>query len=918
MAQYSINAVNRKVSYTGSAGVGPYAFAFEILDENDVAVYKNQTLLTLTTDYTVTINANGTGSVTLTSAATASDSIVILGARDIERTTDFVTAGDLRASSLNEQLDALTIMVQQVAEEVERSVKAPAFDPTGINMILPKKADRVNAFVAFDANGDVSAAVPSDDVTTLAEVATDIATLADIEDGTVATNTIQTVSGISSDVTTVAGISADVTIVAADQADIGTVATDLAGSDNIGTVAGSIANVDATGSNIASVNTVAGELGASQDVTVVAADLSGTDTIGIVAGSIADVNTVAGEIGVGQDVTVVAANIADVGTVATDIANVNTTATNIANVNTTASISADVTAVANIDTDVTTVSGISANVTTVATNDTDVTTVASNIADVNTVAGDINNVNQVSANIADVNNYADTYLGGKPSDPTTRNNGSPLQVGDLYFNTAANQIRAYDGTNWTVTAPATSASLVDYTANGAGAVTTTVKDKLNESVSVKDFGAVGDGVTDDKAAIQAALDAAVEVHFPEADYFISGHVKTNLNQIVYGNNATLVVNGDYLACQLSRDCHVMNLNARQDSGSTEGTGFLVSAGIDPFTGNDNGNVQAAQTQNIEAVGFEKGLHLLVNTETVRGIAYSNFHVRRLFNCKNNFYIEPIGNGIPFINANYFDCALVLNSSVITGGAVCKISGSGPVNAAVFRGGVYEKIDQLLTGNLNSSKVGISFDAYIENVGFEDLSNVSNEVFVQNRRNQHDISAEAFSGNRYFTTVDSGRSEKQAGDWSLLKTHTFDDGNRPGLSYSSDLGGNKRFKIHDDNFTIEESGEQYQHRVIGYSQTGGSNQIAIGSEDETDFCTIEIMASADRVDENPYYFKGVYASQRDETGAQLVELERTGFSLGDISLVGDGGLPEVFSVNIDGPANRFYRYKIFIKGKVNFA
>jgi hypothetical protein len=150
MTDYSINAITRKVSYSGSAGVGPYAFTFEIIDQGDVAVYKNATLLTLTTDYTVTINANGTGSVTLLVAATVNDTIVILGARDIERTTDFVTAGDLRAESLNEQLDSLVIFDQQIDERVDRSIRAPAYDPTGINMTLPSKAARANKVLQFD------------------------------------------------------------------------------------------------------------------------------------------------------------------------------------------------------------------------------------------------------------------------------------------------------------------------------------------------------------------------------------------------------------------------------------------------------------------------------------------------------------------------------------------------------------------------------------------------------------------------------------------------------------------------------------------------------------------------------------------------------------------------------------------------
>ncbi len=99
MSDYSITAVTRRVVYTGSAGVGPYAFSFPVLTQTDLAVYKNATKLTLTTDYTVSISGvNGTGSITLVSAATGSDRITIIGARTIERTTDFVTAGDLKAS----------------------------------------------------------------------------------------------------------------------------------------------------------------------------------------------------------------------------------------------------------------------------------------------------------------------------------------------------------------------------------------------------------------------------------------------------------------------------------------------------------------------------------------------------------------------------------------------------------------------------------------------------------------------------------------------------------------------------------------------------------------------------------------------------------------------------------------------------
>jgi hypothetical protein len=79
-----------------------------------------------------------------------------------------------------------------------------------------------------------------------------------------------------------------------------------------------------------------------------------------------------------------------------------------------------------------------------------------------------------------------------------------------------------DGSDWIGFEPA-----------GAGAVAMSVQDKLRETVSVKDFGAVGDGVTDDTAAIQAAADVGGTLYFPKGTYEIT-HVDLSSNTQLVG------------------------------------------------------------------------------------------------------------------------------------------------------------------------------------------------------------------------------------------------------------------------------------------------------------------------------------------------------------------------------------------------
>ena len=110
--------------------------------------------------------------------------------------------------------------------------------------------------------------------------------------------------------------------------------------------------------------------------------------------------------------------------------------------------------------------------------------------------------------------------------------------------------------NQTAIIGGTDAGLVSYNEGDTGAVDRTVKAKLQESVSVKDFGAVGDGVTDDTAAIQAAIDSGSQIIFPAGNYlsgpltqsanfqrfYADGHVNITKN----ANGVLLTSSGNYV------------------------------------------------------------------------------------------------------------------------------------------------------------------------------------------------------------------------------------------------------------------------------------------------------------------------------------------------------------------------------------
>jgi hypothetical protein len=130
-------------------------------------------------------------------------------------------------------------------------------------------------------------------------------------------------------------------------------------------------------------------------------------------------------------------------------------------------------------------------------------------------------------------------------------------------------------------APAGDAANVSYTPAGTGAVSTNVQTKLREMVSVKDFGAKGDGTTDDTAAIQAAINSGYSLVFPAGTYKCANLTQsTNFQRFYAAGNVTLQknANGPILTSSGS-DVEFNGIGFRGESSTPSFTGHnFVSSG----------------------------------------------------------------------------------------------------------------------------------------------------------------------------------------------------------------------------------------------------------------------------------------------------------------------------------------------------
>tara|TARA_R100000781_G_scaffold73051_1_gene45649 strand:- start:3445 stop:5256 length:1812 start_codon:yes stop_codon:yes gene_type:complete len=479
-----------------------FTFNFKIIEATDLKVIVRstsgtETEKTLNSHYIIpTVNQDSGGNVlfkfntgnsgdahySATDYRPANGEKVILRRTPVQdQDLNLVNNDPFNAELIETSLDKLTMQVQALQEEVDRSFRLSRTnlldkDGAQINNAFFQLSDdvatRKGKYLQFNSTtGVIEPSATSDDVTTLAAVTTDIALLADIQDGTSATNTLTVVSGISGNVTTCASISSDITSVAGISSNVTTVAgkaslitSDFATDMSLVT-SDFVTDMNLVTSDfITDMNLVTSDFVADMALVdstfvtkmgLVTSDFV-TDMSLVTADFVSDVNTLATS-DIVSDLNTLATSdiVSDLNTLATAdiVSDLNTLATTdiVSDLNqlATSDFVSDLNAIEAIKANVTTVAGVSSNVTTVAGISSNVTTVAGISANVTTVAGANSNISTVASNISGVNSFAERYRVDS-SDPS-----SSLDEGDLFYNSSDNSLKYYNGSSWQAITPVT-------------------------------------------------------------------------------------------------------------------------------------------------------------------------------------------------------------------------------------------------------------------------------------------------------------------------------------------------------------------------------------------------------------------------------------------------------------------------------
>ena len=451
----TISTTNIKNSYAGNSNTSVFQYTFKILANTELQVIirassGTETVKTITTHYTVSGvgNASG-GNVTFTSGniPATGETVVIRRVTAQTQNLDLVENDPFSAETVESAFDKLTSINQELQEQLDRSIKVSRTTSITTPEITDDATSRAGKLLGFDSTGNVLDATI--DGTGIAVSATNAANSA-------------TASANSASAAAASATAAQNAQTAAEAA-LDTFDDDFLGAkssnptlDNDGNALTDGALYFDTTNNVMKVY----DLGNTQWKQLTPTSSQQTNIDAAVSNA-TNINNVAGQI----------------------------SPTN--NIGTLAGLNTEIAGLYAIRTDISGVNAIASNVTDVKNNETNINAVKSNETNINTLAGITNlgnlanahaAVTNVNNNLSSVQNFADVYRIAS-SAPT-----SSLNVGDLYFDTTANELKVYKSSGWSAAGSTVNGTSARFTYTVSSSTTTITGNDDNGNTLAYDAG----------------------------------------------------------------------------------------------------------------------------------------------------------------------------------------------------------------------------------------------------------------------------------------------------------------------------------------------------------------------------------------------------------------------------------------------
>jgi hypothetical protein len=226
------------------------------------------------------------------------------------------------------------------------------------------------------------------------------------------------------------------------------------------------------------------------------------------------------------------------------------------------------------------------------------------------------------------------------------------------------------------------ATAISYTLTAPGAVAQTVQTKLEQYVSVKDFGAVGDGVTDDTAAFNTAIAYLNTISYSavlvlEGDFVINGSLTpiTTPRKVIDGYGATINHDGGTLfSFGVGGNTGIVKgIRYSCPTSPTAGTCFISLEGcnqceVRDITGRVNQFAKIGLSSFVGGYIFEN-----VNVSTINGVQTVIDHGTGAVSQINNLVLTAIGT------------SRVLDQTTPTGATATAIKFSNAWDTAIWSG-----------------------------------------------------------------------------------------------------------------------------------------------------------------------------------------------------------------------------------------